>query len=304
MTFQEAYNDWWNDYSIGLSDTTIFRNNLYAHAYILPVFSEKNIQEISKKDIEDYRDTMINSGATKSSRGLAISTVRRLCDTIIKVLKWEVKEGNLSERDVPTIKYPPEKYKEVQVFSPTEIDKLISCARPKWMGDAIEIAYRTGMRRGEIYGLKWKDIDWDGHFLMVRRSVSALKPNDRRIHPPKTQRSIRRIQLDNKTIDLLKQRKNKAIPGTIWVFENQYGLPISPWYTTKYMAEACKSAGIPHRCFHTLRHTHATILLQHNVNPKIVQERLGHSDISMTLTIYSHVLPTMQDLAVNVFETI
>lgn len=78
---------------------------------------------------------------------------------------------------------------------------------------------------------------------------------------------------------------------------------LSPW-VTKYISQTCDAAGIPRRCFHTLRHTHATMLLAAGVTPKVVQERLGHSDISITLGTYGHVLPTMQEDAIRVLEEI
>lgn len=77
-----------------------------------------------------------------------------------------------------------------------------------------------------------------------------------------------------------------------------------PWNISKHLQEMCVKAGIPPRSFHILRHTHATVLLSHGVHPKIVQERLGHSDIKITMEIYSHVTPTIQRAAVEVYENI
>ena len=157
------------------------------------------------------------------------------------------------------------------------------------------------MRRGELCGLQWKDIDWEHQFLMVRRSVVDFQ-RQREIHGPKTKRSQRRIQLDAESMKMLRRRQENAISE--WVFTNTKGEPAKTVCVSPYFRNACLKAHVPPRKFHALRHTHASILLANNVHPKNVQERLGHSSISMTLDLYSHLIPTMQQVAVDVFDNL
>ena len=136
--------------------------------------------------------------------------------------------------------------------------------------------------------------------FLLHRNSPAHAPKIKLIHTPKTRSSARRIMLDDVSIGMLNKRLLAS--KSEWVFTNQYGELMSPWYTTRYMVESCKRAGIPYRCFHTFRHTHATLLLAAGVHPKIVQERLEHSNITITLNTYSHALPTMQSAAVDILN--
>ena len=179
---------------------------------------------------------------------------------------------------------------------------MIEAARPKWLGDMIALAYRTGLRRGEMFGLHWDDIDFIKGSLCVNRSVASMEPRQRIVKEPKTPASVRCIRLDKATLQVLMKRKEKALPNSLWVFESKYGDPLSPWYTSKYLHDSCVKAGIEPRGIHILRHTHATLLLEKGVYPNIVQARLGHSAVSVTLGTYGHVLPWMQEVVIEILE--
>lgn len=285
---------WWEEYKNSLLDTTRYHKEMEMRVHIIPALGNIPIKKMNQQIIQNFVNT--------KSKTAAPSSVKRFYNIISPSFKWAVDKKIMKYNPAANIVLPKTVPKEIETFSPDEIKRLISAARPKWLGDIINLAYRTGMRRGEIYGLKRDDINFDDKFLMVRRTVSALKPGDFLVHQPKTKRSVRRISLDENSIETLQKRT--ANITSEWVFVNQYDHPISPWYNTKYMHDACIKAGIRPRCFHTLRHTHATILLAKGVHPKIVQERLGHANINLTLNIYSHVLPTMQRAAVEVFNKI
>lgn len=155
------------------------------------------------------------------------------------------------------------------------------------------------MRIGEVLVLKWEDINFSEGFLMVRRTLSGYKNNQPEITVPKTKKSRRRIDLDKKTLEMLKMRYC-AQEG--YVFSKKDGTIYSR--QAMNLPRICRNVGIEPRSFHTLRHTHATMLLAAGVHPKIVQERLGHASISTTLDTYSHLIPGMQQMAVNVFNNI
>jgi integrase len=166
----------------------------------------------------------------------------------------------------------------------------------------VTIAYRTGMRRGEVLGLQWRDIDLasTAPMLSVARQLLAIQDGQPVVGPPKTETSRRRIMLDAGTAGLL--HSLHATQSGDWVIQCKHECPPSPNWITKVMHNACLRAEIPHRSFHSLRHTHATLLLAAGVNPKVVQERLGHAHIEMTLGIYGHVLPSMQAAAVAALD--
>ncbi|NMA62252.1 MAG: site-specific integrase, partial [Firmicutes bacterium] len=164
----------------------------------------------------------------------------------------------------------------------------------------------TGMRKGEICGLKWEDVDLVARRLAVKRTLLRASPEPI-LGPPKNGRS-RAIAISPQTASLLKKHKTKqnelklsvgeayADKGFVFAKENGDPIQINNFGQRSY-TDLIELAGVKNIRFHDLRHTCATLLLAKGVNPKIVQERLGHTDISMTLNRYSHVTPTMQDSA-------
>lgn len=294
--FSRVLADWWKWYKgdADLADTTIHKKEWEMQTYILPAFGETPTPEISEKNVEDYRDVLLEC--------LSPAMVIGLFHILRPAFRWAAEKGIIPENPVKGVKMPKIPYREIEIFTPDEIKKLVACARPIWFRNLILLAYQTGMRRGELYGLKWEDVDFADDFLTVRRSVEAFQPKQRLIHPPKTRASRRRIMLDKASLAMLAARKYDA--KTEWIFESRTGAELSPWNCTRYMHSSCVLAGIRPRCFHTLRHSHATLLLSKGINPKIVQERLGHARITTTLETYSHVLPTMQGIVVDVLDKI
>ncbi|AZI56961.1 site-specific integrase [Nakamurella antarctica] len=198
------------------------------------------------------------------------------------------------------------------------------------------VAVRTGARRGEVLGLQWRDLDQTASTISIRRSVVLVKDHQQGEHlavkPPKSGKS-RVIALDAATMKLLQEWKLQraslslelATPGA-YVFGDLSNKPQHPERFSRQfqrsveqcrraqMQAAQKAAGegrpadltglVPTVRLHDLRHTHATLLLQQGVSPKVIQERLGHANISITLDIYSHVLPTMQASAADLLAAV
>ena len=173
---------------------------------------------------------------------------------------------------------------------------------PQWVKDAIMIAFRTGMRPGEIFTLKWSDINLVTGYISVQRAMSRASST---IKETKTPSSIRRIDIDSKLMTYLQGMKERETSQYIFpappTGRHEYRIP---WNISEILKNMCREVGIPPRNFYSLRHTHATVLLELGVRPKIVQERLGHSSIRITMDTYSHVAPTIQQQAVAELEKI
>lgn len=171
------------------------------------------------------------------------------------------------------------------------------------------LALTCGMRRGEILGLQWDDIDFNSNTININNNLIYTKENDLELVSPKTDTSVGIIAMLPLTIDALKeaqkkQKENKLLFGEKYNKNNfvctwNDRRPIRPDYATNTIKKLLKKCELPDIRFHDLRHTHATLLLLKKVNPKVVSERLRHSDISITLNTYSHVLPQMQEEAVS-----
>lgn len=294
---------WWPKHETTLMDTTATQKKLYMTAHIIPALGAYPVKKITPDILCDYINKKLEHGSPlRHPTGLAPSTVKGHFKVIKPSLDWAVEHKFIKENPCNYVKLPKVERPEIIPFTEDEIVALISAARPKWLGDVIDIAWRTGMRRGEIFGLKWTDIDFDRKTLIVNRSVNASAPNQRLVHPPKTASSRRAIMLDNKTMEILQKRKMRT--QSDWVLTNQYDLPISQWYVPKYMHQACINAGVKPRCFHTLRHSHATHLIINGVNPKLVQARLGHSSVTMTLETYTYASLSMQSQIVDIFNNV
>ena len=169
------------------------------------------------------------------------------------------------------------------------------------------LALSTGLRQGELLGLKWSDLEWSTKHLHIRRQVQRQKGKGLVLTEPKSAAGKRLVVLSSHTIGALQthinlQIEEKITAGKRWqenhlIFPSVFGTPLDHSNLSKDFKESLKRAGIPEIRFHDLRHTSASLMLMQGVNPKIIQERLGHSDISLTLNTYSHVIPSMQEEA-------
>jgi integrase len=168
--------------------------------------------------------------------------------------------------------------------------------------------FMAGMRRGEICGLRWSDIDADLTTAQVRRSLQVNRPGLVFEHP-KTARSRRAVALPAflrpyllTQRELQLGREPSGVARSEAVVDRADGSPMHPDYLTDSWRRYVRNTGLPPLRFHDLRHAHATLMLLQGVHPKVVSERLGHSSVGITLDTYSHVLPAMQAEAVRAFD--
>jgi integrase len=170
----------------------------------------------------------------------------------------------------------------------------------------------TGLRRGELLGLRWADIDLQNSTASVVQTLQQLRNGEYIFKKPKSKRGRRQIALSPSLVILLWDHRMKQeharkllgkplLPADL-VFSYPDGKPFRPNTVSRAFQEIAQSVGLNGVRLHDLRHAHATILLQQGVHPKIVQERLGHSSVATTLDIYSHVLPGLQEAAARRFE--
>lgn len=242
----------------------------------------------------------------KLNTGLAPGTVRKIHSTLHKALSQAVSDG-LIPRNAADVKAPRPAPDEMRPLSEAEARAFLEVAR----GDRFEAVYvlaiTTGLRRGELLGLRWDDADLERGTLRVGRAL--VREGGRHVlGETKTRRGRRRVNLTPRTVVALKAHRKLQLEERVklaglyedqgLVFSASAGTPLNPENLVKRSFKPLlKKAGLPEIRFHDLRHTCATLLLGRGVHPKMVQELLGHATIAMTLDTYSHYLPSMGDQA-------
>ena len=192
------------------------------------------------------------------------------------------------------------------------VNRLLTSAEGSRYRDVFLIALYTGLRRSEVLGLRWDNVDLEHRRLYIVAGLHSLTGQGQVLLPTKTTRSRRPVPFTDEVADVLRQVRGtqimqKAELGPAWqdngfVFTRPGGRPLDPAKVTNGFAEVMKRAGLPGVRLHDLRHTHASLMLQAGVHAKVVSERLGHASVGITLDTYSHVLPGVQEEAAERFS--
>jgi integrase len=275
--------------------------------HILPILGHHKLQNLAAPHLQAFY-------TKKLQEGLSPLTVISFHNVLHKALDTAVK-WNLIARNVCKIVDPPRRQRfEVTPLTLEQIQKLLSGVEGHRLEALFKLALATGMRRGELMGLKWQDIDLEKGTLQVRRVLSRIPSKmpgkGYEEAEPKTQKSRRAIIIAAFALKSLKvhhvyQEEEKKKAGAFWqehdyVFCTSIGTHLNPTRDVLNLLKSFLQKGdLPDIRFHDLRHSAATLLLSLGVHPKVVQEILGHSQISMTMDIYSHVLPAMHEDAMS-----
>jgi integrase len=237
--------------------------------------------------------------------GFAPRTVQYLHTLLRKALKQAVKWGLIPRNVTVAVDAPRPAKNETEYFSFEQAKTFLEVASKARFWTLYVLAFSTGLRRGELLGLRWEDLERG--VLRVRRS---LTPDDKSYNQPKSAKGRSSVCLTPGAVKVLERHKTnqdreKDCLESLWqeqglVFPYSIGTPFNPSNLLNRSFEPLlRRAGLPMIRFHDLRHTFATLMLSNREYPKIVQEILGHAQITLTLDTYSHVLPSMQDGAVG-----
>ncbi len=262
--------------------------------------------QANHKPIQSLYDEMME-------RNLSPRTVRYAYSILSAAFNQAVDDGEFARNPCKRCKLPAKAPKEIQYWTAEEVKKFLKQADGNRFFCLFLISLSSGMRPGEAFGLQWNDINVEGRFLSVRRSLKFRAGGGFYFAPPKTKQSRRRIPLSATDITMLKAHRrsqaseimaNRKISQDLGlVFANELGLPMRfENVTRRHFLPIIEKAEIRRIRLYDLRHTCATLLLLNGTHPKVVQERLGHATIVQTLDTYSHVLPTLQETAAESLE--
>ena len=212
--------------------------------------------------------------------------------TLSQALAHAVKTGVLFKNPAEQVKPPRPPRREIAILSKAEVATLLKAAGPLYL--PVLVGVTTGMRRGEILGLRWSDIDLKAARLTVNQSLERLGGKTA-FKPPKTAGSRRTITLPALTVEALSaHRAEQARIGAGELVFSHGGIPWDPDSLTKAFDRLIQAAGVRRITFHGLRHTHISHQLMDGVHVKVVSERAGHANVSITLSVYAAFVPTLQ----------
>jgi integrase len=239
--------------------------------------------------------------------GLSTSTVRELIGILRHALRDAVDEGLVYRNVVDAVRRPPLRRDEVVPPDADAVAAILHGARATPFHVLFSLMANTGVRRGEAIGLRWSDVDLERRTCAINQTYQRVKGRGLVVQPPKSSRGRRQIALDEDTVELLRghragqvERRLGVGPAYVdrgLVFANAAGAPCDPTRVSHVFARTARRAGHAGVRLHDLRHFHATQLLATNTHIRVVQERLGHATISVTLGTYSHLIPGLDATA-------
>jgi integrase len=315
LTVGEFLNKWLED--VARPSVRAITHRTYSELikhHLAPALGKKQLAKLSPHDVQSFLNERLQSG-------LSPKTVKHLNDTLRAALNVAIKWGAI-HRNVATLVSPPRmQKKEMQVFTPEQGKAFLESVKGHRLEALFWVALMLGLRRGEILGLHWSDIDLDAGTLRVNQALQRVN-GQLLLSEPKTEKSRRALPLPSVLADVLRVHRSRQLEerlraGEHWqqtnfVFTTQLGTPIEPRNLNRsfdaLIVKANKTRNesdkLPRIRFHDLRHSCATLLLVQGVSPRTIMEILGHSQISLTMNTYSHVLPEMTREAASVMDAV
>lgn len=305
-TFEEYAWEWFKSMKHRLRVTTAEQYEAKIRKWLVPV--------LGKYKLQDLTASHGNKLVAELLKEVSADTAGKAFFIANYILKDAVKYKLLSENPFQHIPRPKAQIKEKQTWTFNDINKIRKAAvgDEPFILNVVLMAVFTGMRKGEILGLRKKDVVYKDYKIYIKQSVYESKETGVKIGPVKTKKSIRQLAIDDNVISIIKKqikRNNEyklalgqGYQDNDLIFCREDGSPFRPTSINRPFRELIKKAGVPYIRFHDLRHTHATLMLELGINPKAVAERLGHSSVKITLDTYSHVTTDVQKEAMNTFS--
>lgn len=243
---------------------------------------------------------------------IGVHTIRKVHTVLNSALNHAVKSFLITRNPASFAIQPSLPEKEMDILDEAQVDQFLETATGHRWEMLYQLAILTGMRQMEILGLQWKDMDWSRKTILVDRQLVRTDLDSPRFITPKTRHGRRSIALGPKTIKALKmhrenQRLDAKNAGSSWekydlIFTTANGTPIHHRNLLRNYKALLREAGLPEIRFHDLRHTAASLMLNRGIPVIVVSRILGHARASITLDVYGHLTPTMQDEAARLMD--
>ena len=305
-TVAEYLTQWLDDYvQTNLSPRGFERYSGIIKKYFIPEFGNIPLVKLKPEHLQKHYSRLI-------AAGLSVNTARYHHAVIHKALQVALKWHLVSYNVADAINPGRVNHEDMQTWTESELNQFLETAKDSQYYALFYTALFTGMRRSELLALRWQDVDFIFSQIYVNRGLHHLKDGSFIFTQPKSARSRRTIALPASAALVLQNYHIKrqldaklcgiSFKDTDLVFSTIDGKPLRPNTITRAWQTTAIKAGVKVIRLHDARHTHATLMLKQGIHPKIVQERLGHASIQMTLDTYSHVSPGLQEAAAESFD--
>ena len=268
------------------------------------------VQSLTPIQIEKFYSGLLATGSSEG-KPLAAKTVRNTHVVLRKALADAERLGVVVRNAAASAKPPTATRPDMKTWSSDDLAEFFNSVRHDRLYPAYALLATTGMRRGEVLGLRWVDVDIDGSQLAIAQTLTTVGWSELVVGPTKTPKSRRHVYIDRQSVEVLRehrkrQREERLVVGAAWdtacdlVFRDELGGMVHPDRFSREFDRLVRGLDVPRIRLHDLRHTYATLALKAGVHPKVVSERLGHSTVGVTLDLYSHVVPSIARDAADV----
>ena len=300
---------WFQDYAkIKVRPSSHQTYQGYIHNHIRPNIGDIPLEKLTSLELQKFYKKLLAQGrvdrveAKGQPKGLSAKTVRNIHQILSSALKLAQEQRLILSNPAEGCALPRVEHQEMKTLTTVQLASFFREARESGVFELYYLELATGLRRGELLGLKWEDIDLERGDLRVRRQVSRI--NGEVVDAPlKTKNAYRTLPLAEDTVIVLKEQRRK-VGNSPWVFPSPNGGPISPDSVLHMLHRVLKRAGLPKVRFHDLRHTFATLALQNGVDVKTVSGMLGHFSAGFTLDTYAHITSAAQRQAAQTMGSV
>ena len=319
IRFKDFVKQWLEEYAkVHLKPKTYYGYKEIIEKYIIPALGYAWLDEIRPYHIVEYENSLRKDGVRKDGKkgGLSDKTIQQHHFILSSIFRTAVEWERIKENPVSKVKAPKVKKKEIPAYDEEQVAAMLAALQkePLKYQVMIHLALVTGLRRGELMGLEWSDIDFEKGVIDVSRTSQYTPDEGIFDEDTKTEKSTRLVALPTETLEILalyaqEQERRAEKLGSLWKGSNRLfttwdGSPMFPTTPTHWFPKFLKRHGLPHMNFHGLRHTSATLLIHSGVNIKAVSSRLGHAEVGTTLNIYTKALRSADRACADTFSNI
>ncbi len=305
LTLTQYLPQWLEKKKTSLRPSTAYQYSQIIRDHILPHIGKIRLEDLRLSKIERLYSDLLGSG-------VSVRTVRLVHAVLHVALVKAINYGHIARNPAHGASLPRQSHSEMNVLDTDQVTQFLIAVQGSCDEALYYLAIHTGMRQGELFGLKWTDLQWDKGELRIQRQVKRVPRKGWTFADPKTKKGRRTIKLGDEILKRLSAHKkrqdaHKVVVGELWmenglIFPSSMGTPLHQSNLRKEFLKVLDRAKLPKIRFHDLRHTAASLMLNNGVPPIVVSNRLGHSKPSITMDVYGHLYQETQTDAAKIMD--